>query len=83
MHANATETHHEEAEMRKVKNSQPACSDAGLLFARGVEQLLGDALHRPACRDARDLPRRAPTGETRNSAVAGNFFSAFLRQYLI
>ena len=82
MHANATESHHEEAEMRKIKNPQPA-SDSGLLFARGVEQLLGDALHRPASRDAQDLPRRAPTGKSENIGVAGNFFSVFLRQYLI
>lgn len=69
--------------MRKIKNPQAAGSDAGLLFTRGVEQLLGDTLHCPASKDAQDLPRRAPTGKSENIAVAGNFFSVFLRQYLI
>ena len=69
--------------MRKIKNPQPASSDPSLLFARGVEQLLGDSLHRPASKDTHNLRRRAPTWKTGNTAVAGNFFSAFLRQYLI
>jgi hypothetical protein len=69
--------------MRKIKNPQPASSDPSLLFARGVEQLLGDSLHRPASKDTQYLRRRAPSGKTENAAVAVNFFSAFLRQYLI
>lgn len=68
--------------MRKVRNPQIHTTNPGLLFARGVEQLVSDGLYRPARKDAQDTRREPPSTERETAAVKGNFFSVFLRQFV-
>ena len=82
MLANATERRHEETEMRKIRNPQLQSANPGLLFARGVEQLVSDGLYRPSSSDTQNLRREAPAAKTVKTSNEGNFFSAFLRQYV-
>jgi len=82
MLANATEIRYEEAEMKKVRNPQQLSANPALLFARGVEQLVSDQLYRPSRNDAQNRRREAPRKETEAPLAEGNFFSAFLRQFV-
>ena len=68
--------------MRKIRNPQIQSANPGLLFARGVEQLVSDELYHPAASDAKNRRREAPAAKTTWAARKGNFFSAFLRQYV-
>ena len=68
--------------MRKIRNQQVQSANPGLLFARGVEQLVHDQLYRPSRNDAREAGRKPRRAETENRIPAGNFFSNFLRQFV-
>jgi hypothetical protein len=65
--------------MRKIRNPQLHSANPGLLFARGVEQLVSDQLYRPSRNDARELQaesRKALPQESR-----GNIFNLLMRQF--
>ena len=72
----------EEPEMRKIRNPQQVATNPGLLFARGVEQLVSDQLYRPSSNDEQQRRREAPQAESKERLGEGNFFSAFLRQFV-
>ena len=65
--------------MRKVNSQRIQSSNPSLLFARGVESLVSEHLHRPRFEDHDE------TEEKRRAAVKqeprGNFFSLLMRQF--
>ena len=68
--------------MRKVRNSQIQSANPGLLFARGVEQLVNDQLYNPSRGETRTASRKPRVTGNEGKAPAGNLFSEFLRQFV-
>jgi len=68
--------------MRKIRNPQQVSTSPGLMFARGVEQLVSNELYRPSRGDAKQQRREAPQTDKKAALDGGNFFSAFLRQFV-
>lgn len=68
--------------MRKIRNRQIHTANPGLLFARGVEQLISDRYYRPSIGDRQQVRRERPSAEKEAKHSGGNFFSVFLRQFV-
>jgi len=68
--------------MRKVRNQQIHSANPGLLFARGVEQLVTDQLYNPSRSDSKPAPRKPRAARNERRVPAGSFFSDFLRQFV-
>ena len=68
--------------MRKIRNRQIHSANPGLLFARGVEQLVSDHYYRPSDGDRQQVRRERPSVENKAKHSDGNFFSGFLRQFV-
>jgi len=68
--------------MRKIRNPQIHSANPGLLFARGVEQLVEDQLYSPSRGDTRSAPRKPTVAGNESKSPASNFFSQFLRQFV-
>ena len=65
--------------MRKIRNQQNNIADPALMFARGVESLVGDHLHNPSQSDVRERKemRRKPV----RREARGSFFNVLLKQF--
>jgi hypothetical protein len=68
--------------MRKIRNSRIQTSNPGLLFARGVEQLINDQLYNPSCADRGPARRKSGLPGKESRSPGGNLFSEFLRQFV-
>ncbi|HKJ53766.1 MAG TPA: hypothetical protein VKB27_19910 [Gammaproteobacteria bacterium] len=68
--------------MRKIRNSQIHTTNPGLLFARGVEQLVDEQIYNPSRGEKRLAPKKPRVSGDQSSLPAGNFFSEFLRQFV-
>ena len=66
--------------MRKVRNHDLHGINPGLAFARGVEQLVADQMHRPSNTDKLSQRRERPTAVPGKETAPASFFSVFLRR---
>ncbi|MDH3221678.1 MAG: hypothetical protein OEO19_19270 [Gammaproteobacteria bacterium] len=66
--------------MRRVRNQRPQSANPGLLFARGVEQLVSDHLHHPSRRDEQEL--QTMQRATVEQEPRGRLFNVLLRQFV-
>ncbi len=66
--------------MRKIRNQRIQSADPALLFARGVEQLVGDQLHRPGRHDKQSLREKQRTALKQEPR--GRLFNVLLKQFV-
>lgn len=64
--------------MRKVKNNISVTNPA-VLFAQGLEGLIGDSLHHPGQNDYRESDRAQRLANKPDSR--GNLFSSLMKQF--
>jgi hypothetical protein len=68
--------------MRKIRNQHIHSANPGLLFARGVEQLVSDRCYRPSRGDGKNARREPPSAANTAKFSADNLFGVFLRRFV-
>ncbi len=65
--------------MRRIRNQRIQTSNPSLLFARGIESLVGDQLQRQSYRQADE--QHARQAARVKPEPRGNFFTLLMRQF--
>jgi hypothetical protein len=65
--------------MRRVKNNRVHSNNPALMFARGVESMVGDHLYHPGRFDEQEIRERQRTSNKQESR--GNIFNVLMRQF--
>jgi hypothetical protein len=65
--------------MRRVRNQNTHANNPALMFARGVESMVGDHLYHPGKNDEQEMREQQRLAHKMESR--GNLFSVLLRQF--
>jgi hypothetical protein len=65
--------------MRRVKNNRVHSNNPALMFARGVESMVGDHLYHPGRFDEQEICERQRASNKQESR--GNIFNVLMRQF--